>query len=65
MEGHILYILRETVLGLKYLHDNHQIHRDVKGARADASRFRRLACRCSAGGNAGTGAAPPNPSALA
>jgi serine/threonine protein kinase len=31
MEGHILYILRETVLGLKYLHDSHQIHRDVKG----------------------------------
>mmetsp|Transcript_43320 Transcript_43320/g.104702 ORF Transcript_43320/g.104702 Transcript_43320/m.104702 type:complete len:461 (-) Transcript_43320:222-1604(-) len=30
MEGHILYVLHETLLGLKYIHDNGQIHRDVK-----------------------------------
>jgi serine/threonine-protein kinase OSR1/STK39 len=41
MEPHIMYILHETLLGLKYIHDNGQIHRDVKSSNilidADAS----------------------------
>lgn len=30
MEPHIMYVLHESLLGLKYIHENGQIHRDIK-----------------------------------
>lgn len=30
MEDHILYIMQQTLLGLQYIHENGQIHRDIK-----------------------------------
>ena len=30
MEPHIMYIIHETLLGLQYIHENGQIHRDIK-----------------------------------
>jgi serine/threonine-protein kinase OSR1/STK39 len=31
LEPHILYILQQTLCGLQYIHENGQIHRDIKG----------------------------------
>jgi serine/threonine-protein kinase OSR1/STK39 len=31
LEPHILYILQQTLCGLKYIHENGHIHRDIKG----------------------------------
>lgn len=30
MEDHIMYIIHETLLGLQYIHENGQLHRDIK-----------------------------------
>jgi hypothetical protein len=38
MEPHIFYILHETLLGLKYIHDNNTLHRDIKVRHGRVSR---------------------------